>query len=62
MHLAKLNTGHIVQVLRYNAIVEFDESRKDWVLIMYRTKFKELKWVNTTDIVWHHEFNTTTVV
>ena len=60
MHLAKLNTGHIVQVLRYNVSVPFDPSREDWVLIMYRTKFKELKWVNTPDIVWHHEFEVST--
>lgn len=56
MHLAKLNTGHIVQVLRYNVPTKFDPSRSDQVLVQYEGRFKNLRWTNTTCVVWHHEF------
>ena len=55
-HFAKLNTGQIVRVLRYNVSVQFDQTRNDHVLILFPSKAKEMRWVFTTDIVWHYDF------
>lgn len=59
MHLAKLNVGQIVQVLKTHQHVKFN-AREDNVLVFTpigaRPRKRDLRWVNSTQIVWEHNF------
>lgn len=65
MHVAKLANGKIVQVLRFNVSVAFN-CRPDNVLIAtpvgVRGYRQTLKWINTTQVVWHHVFKSETTL
>ena len=59
MLIARLNTDKIVQVLRVNARVQFND-RSDNVLVFTpigaRPRKRDLRWVNATQVVWMHNF------